>query len=68
MDEVKLKQLQVLVLEKLLVMIAEDDTCTPGMIQAALRFLSDNQIQSLPQSGAGLKRDAERAPFKIGVG
>lgn len=70
MDPTKGKLLQELVIERLLEKLADPEACTPGMLQAALRFLADNNIsESLPVPGAGIKRDAEKAPFQLkGIG
>lgn len=64
MDSKKMEELQTLILDQLLKQLKDKETCTPGMLQAALRFLSDNQIQSLPTSGAGLQGLTGSLPFQ----
>lgn len=63
MDQSKLSELQNLILDQLLVLLKDPETCTPGMIQAALRFLADNEIESLPKAGDRLNELKDSLPF-----
>lgn len=49
--------------------LRDPERCTPGLFQAALRFLKDNDIQGLPMPGSAQEllkqRMGGKLPFKL---
>lgn len=66
MDTEKLTKLQELVIDRLIEALSPEnrDEATPGMVQAALRFLADNEIGSLPVKSERAKQLEAKVPFK----
>lgn len=45
--------------------LSEPETATPGVMQAALRFLSDNQGDAVPEPGSAIDQLMDQVPFKM---
>ena len=45
--------------------LSDPETATPGVMQAALRFLSDNQGDAVPEPGSAIDRLMDQVPFKM---
>lgn len=50
--------------QRLIDALSNPETCTPGWIQAACRFLKDNQVEGLPTPGSDLETLYKALPFK----
>lgn len=70
MSAAKLEEMvHALTAQRLLEALSNPELCTPQMIQAALRFLTDNKVTGipLPESNVAKVREAfkAKAPFKL---
>lgn len=65
--EKQLEQIFNLLCSRLIADLSDPDRATPGVMQAALRFLSDNEVEGLPVSGSKMEELTglvKNLPFK----
>ena len=67
MKDNKVKQINDLVAQRLIDALQSEETATPGMLQCALRYLSDNGItdDSVIEPGSAVDQILQNLPFGL---